>query len=87
MVWRALVGDAWFQTELFEAAKRLACSTRRKLYSADDVWHEALLLLWTRVCRAPDLNLDRVPLESAFPGWIAAVARNLCRNALRKHRR
>jgi RNA polymerase sigma-70 factor (ECF subfamily) len=66
-----------------EATPVVGAYLRRRLYplspsDLDDLVEEVLIVAWRR--------LDDIPVDAQIP-WLIGVARNVLRNAVRKHRR
>lgn len=82
-VWRLFVGDAWYRQELRLAAQWL---TRRQRFqtTAEDLCHEAMLVLRNRAVKRPDLGLNRMLADDHFGPWVRRVIRRHCLDALRR---
>jgi DNA-directed RNA polymerase specialized sigma24 family protein len=53
----------------------------------EDVRHEAMLILAAKLQKVPNLGLDSKGLAEKFPSSIGTIARNECRQALKRLRR
>lgn len=83
-VWRLFVEDPWYQHELRRAARWIARHARPPYCEADDLCHDAMLLLRSRLTRKPDLRLNRALAADHFGAWLRRVIRRHCLDALRR---
>ena len=86
-IWRLFLDDPWYQAELAKHARSVIRATGGSAEWLDDVKHEAALILAGKLQKKPGLGLDRHGLAEKFPASIGIIARNQCRQALKRLRR
>ena len=85
-LWRLIVADSWYRQELRRAVAWLVRQRRLPPDKADDLEHDAMLVLRRRLERRPDLGLDRARAATYFGAWLRRVIRRHCLDALRSGR-
>lgn len=83
-VWRLFVEDPWYRHELHRTASWIARRTRLPHCEADDLCHEAMLILRRRLARRPDLRINRALAADHFGAWLRRVIRRHCLDAVRR---
>lgn len=81
-IWLLFLGDDWFQAELDRHAEFVVKGDSS--ISADDVRHEAMLLLAAKFQSARDLGLDALGLGDNFAQSIGVIVRDDCVDARRR---
>lgn len=85
-LWRMMIADRWYRQELHRAVTWLVRQRRLPSDKADDLEHDAMLVLRRRLARRPDLGLDRARAADHFGAWLRRVIRRHCLDALRSGR-
>lgn len=85
-LWRMMIADRWYRQELHRATAWLVRQRRLPPDRAEDLEHDAMLVLRRRLERRPDLGLDRARAATHFGAWLRRVIRRHCLDALRKGR-
>ena len=85
-VWQLFVGHPWYQHKLNRGAIQAIAESGAPIGWRGDVEHEAALLLCRSLRNAPDLRMNQSEAEEHFPGWIAAIIRHDCLQAIRRLR-
>lgn len=86
-IWRLFLEDPWYQAELSKHARSVLRSTGGSAEWLEDVQHEAALILAAKLQKKPSLGLDSRGMAEKFPASIGTIARNQCRQALKRLRR
>ncbi len=86
-IWRLFLEDPWYQAELAKHARSVIRATGGSAEWLEDVKHEAALILAGKLQKKPGLGLDQQGLAEKFPASIGIIARNQCRQALKRLRR
>lgn len=86
-VWKLFLEHPWYQAELHEATKRLVGRGQAPADMAEDIEHDALILLSQHLRRAAHLHVNRELAEDHFTGWLARIVARDCSKALRAIRR
>ncbi len=86
-IWRLFLEDPWYQAELAKHARSVIRTTSGSPEWLEDVQHEAALILAAKLQKKPSLGLDSRGMAEKFPATIGTIARNQCRQALKRLRR
>ncbi|MEX2141332.1 MAG: sigma-70 family RNA polymerase sigma factor [Pirellulales bacterium] len=82
-IWQLFVGHPWYLAELHSAELRLLDRVHEPTESPGDIEHQAMLVLAKELRHAPDLHVDRALAKERFAGWLAAIIKHDCAQALR----
>src|SRR4029453_6682830 len=86
-IWRLFLEDPWYQAEVIKHARSVLRATSGSAEWLEDVQHETALILAAKLQKKPSLGLDSKGLGDKFPASIGTMARNQCRQALKRLRR
>lgn len=85
-VWRALVDHPGVRAELQRRSRRALAHAEHLTVTAEDVAHDAMLILARQLARSADLSINRARGEP-LDGWIGTIFDRACGEALRRERR
>ncbi|MEX1026464.1 MAG: sigma-70 family RNA polymerase sigma factor [Candidatus Paceibacterota bacterium] len=86
-VWRLLIGNSWYQTQLERCAQMVVATSGAPQGWVEDAQHNAVILLERQLCVSTDLGLDVKRADEQFIGWIRTIIIRQCRESLRSMRR
>jgi RNA polymerase sigma factor (sigma-70 family) len=84
--WQVFAASGRYRAELNSAAARLLRERHLRVDRADDVAHDALLILAECLRRRGDLGFDPSHGQGHFLAWLRKVIRSHCQQALRRQR-
>ena len=85
-VWTLFVQHDCYQALLDQCARRLIYQHNASREWLDDVKQDAILILASKLRRAPNLHYNAGRPASSFAPWLRTVVRSHCQDALRRLR-
>lgn len=86
-VWHLFLEDPWYLAERDRHARWTIRTARAPPDWTDELIQESVLYLASELQKRPDLGLDQLGFGEEFPRRIGKMARNDCRQALKRMRR
>jgi RNA polymerase sigma factor (sigma-70 family) len=83
-VWRLLVDDPWYQSQLEARACWVVVASGSSLQWVEDVTQDAILILARNLRRTPHLGADPLRVNEHFTAWMRGMMTRHCSEALRR---